>query len=62
MLYKMRTACNRHAEEKVLGEQNIDETKFVYWMATHFSNRVRTIKKDMPAAPREEIRFRICDR
>ena len=57
----MQTFCNRHAQAANLGE-NLSAQRFVYWMAAHFSSQVQSLKKDMPTASREDIRFRILDR
>lgn len=62
MLRRMRDECNKHAEAKGLGDKCMNETRFVYWMAAHFSSQVQTLKKNMPTATREEIRFCILDR
>ena len=62
MLTRMRKNCNRHAEAAGLGEPHVDETRFIYWMVAHFSQVVKSLKADLPAASRDEVRFRILDR
>ncbi|KAI5458787.1 hypothetical protein BGZ63DRAFT_407169 [Mariannaea sp. PMI_226] len=62
MLNTMRKKCNKHAEAAGLGDKGMNEIRLVYWMVAHFSSQIQTIKKDMPTATREEIRFQILDR
>lgn len=47
-LFTMRTQCNKHAEMAGHGESQVDETLFIYWMATHFSDKIQKLKIDRP--------------
>ena len=62
-LERMRRECNRHAEEAGLGERKMDPEKFVFWQAHHFCKVARDVKRAMPDASPENVRFLIfCDR
>ncbi|KFH40527.1 Zinc finger protein-like protein [Hapsidospora chrysogenum ATCC 11550] len=61
-LKRLRGQCNRHAEAQGLGEANMDEVKLMYWMAAHFAQEFRSVKRKYPTADLEQIRFYILDR
>ncbi|KAL6407077.1 uncharacterized protein AUP68_09903 [Ilyonectria robusta] len=47
-LRTLRTQCNRNAEMAGYGESQVDATIFIYWMATHFSDKIQKLKIDRP--------------
>ncbi|KAH7127454.1 hypothetical protein EDB81DRAFT_764631 [Dactylonectria macrodidyma] len=61
VLSRPQALARRMTEAKKLGDEK-DECGLIYWVAHHFSSQIQTIKKGMPTARREEIRFRILDR
>ncbi|UKZ61460.1 uncharacterized protein TrAtP1_002726 [Trichoderma atroviride] len=53
--------CNRHAVKAALAEQ-LDLHILMYWMAHHFCRLLQGLKKERPAASREDILWNILDR
>jgi hypothetical protein len=61
-LHRLRTHCNKHAEEAGCGEPGMDALRVVYWMAHQMCNTIRRVKGERPAATQEEVAFNILDR
>lgn len=54
-LNRMRTVCNKPAEDAGLGEKIVDEKIFVYWMVSHFCALIAELITSMPSASRSDI-------
>lgn len=61
MLEEMQKKCNRFGVAAGLAE-DADGLMVMYWMASHFSKLVQTIKAGHPEASQEEIAIRMLDR
>lgn len=53
--------CNKHAIKAGLAEQ-LDPQILMYWIAHHFCRLIQRLKKERPAAGREDILWNILDR
>jgi DNA-directed RNA polymerase subunit RPC12/RpoP len=53
--------CNQHAVKAGLAEK-LDMQILMYWMAHYFCSLIQGLKKDRPAASREDILWNILDR
>ncbi|KAH8911519.1 hypothetical protein BR93DRAFT_990466, partial [Coniochaeta sp. PMI_546] len=61
-LARMRTQCNKLAEEAGCGEKVVTDVYLAYWMAHWICQKIQTVKKQRPDASQDEIAFRLGDR
>lgn len=61
-LTRMRTQCNKLAEEAGCGEKVVTDVYLTCWMAHWICQKIQTVKKQRPDASQDEIAFRLGDR